>query len=215
MLSKFSTKQKTFALVIAGVLILGWVFVFTSIVKFAVNQLTLNPTSEPPIEITYCGAIPEGICILSFGRDGSGDTIINLFVAPTQFPDFYLKVNKTSGEVIYECEKSDDVETSVYCIGEAILLGEQVEITIFSIEGDIPIAYGKFAVTAILVVSQNEGLQSLPSQTGTPSFTTQPISTIETVSPTSSLSGLGTESITPTPDLTITATPSVSYPNYP
>ena len=210
MLSKFSTKQKTLALAIAGIFIIGWVFLFANVVRFAVNQFTPDPTHEPPIEITYCGAIPEGICILSFGRDGSGDTIINLFVAPTDFPDFYLKVNKTSGEVIYECEKNEDVETSIYCIGEPVLLGEQVEITIFSIDGDIPIAYGKFAVTAILVVSPNEGSQSFSSQTETVDSTIQPIATqIETETPTPPIATFETES--PTPAIT----PSVSYPNYP
>jgi len=207
MLSKFSVKQKTLALLVIGVLIIGGLILFANIVKFAVNQFTPDPTHAPPLDITYCGANPEGICILSFGRDDSGDSMIHLFVSPPTFPDFYLIVNKTSGQVIYECEKNEDVETSVYCVGEAILLGEQVEITMLSIVGDIPIAFGKFAVTAILVASQNADSQSLPAQTETVDSRIQPLSTPET--PTQPFGTFETESPTPS------ATPLVSYPNYP
>lgn len=194
MLSKLTSNQKIL-LISAGLIILISIPICVASILFFNSQSTQEPTPEPLLTIEYCGSKLEQICILSFGRDGSGDTIINLFVAPTDFPDFYLQINKTSGQVVYACEKNEDVETSVYCIGEAILLGEQIEITILSIDGDIPIATGKFAVTAILISSQPEDSNPPLSQTATPDSATQPDTTSETQSP--------------------TPTPEVSYPSYP
>lgn len=191
MLSKLTSNQKTLLGISGLILFIGIPICITSIL-FINSQFTQQPTATPVLDITYCGANPQEICIYSFGRDGTGDTIINLFL-PKDFPNFYLKINKTSGEALYECEKNEDIETSAYCIGESILLGEQIEITIFSIDGDIPIAYGKFAVTAILISSQPEDSSPPPIRTSTPASATQPFTTTRT----------------PTP------TPDVSYPNYP
>lgn len=177
MLSNFSTKQKIGALLIASIFILGFIFIFASAVRFAVNQFTSKPTPQDPLQVTFCDATPEGICILSFGRDVAGETLINLFVTPNTLPEFYMQVNKTSGTVVYACEKNEDVESSVYCVGEAVQLGEQVEIILISKDGDIPIATGKFIVTAILVLPQGQDSKSPPTQTGTPDSAIEPNTT--------------------------------------
>lgn len=194
MLSKLTSNQKIL-LIVSGVILFVGSFI-TSIIILIINLQPAEETvTEPPLTIEYCGTRLEQICILSFGRSAGGDTVINLFV-PDEFPDFYLQVNKLSGQVIYECEKNKEVKSSVYCIGEALLLGEQIEIILISKEEDIPIAAGKFILTAILISSQPEDTTPPPSRTATPDSATQPISsTPETESP--------------------TPTPEVSYPSYP
>lgn len=193
MLSKLTSNQKILLIVSGVILFVG--MLITSIIVLILNLKPAEETvTEPPLNVEYCGTRLEQICILAFGRDDSGDTVISLFV-PNEFPDFYLHVNRLTGEVVYECEKNEAVETSVYCTGEALNLGEQIEITLISKDGDIPFAAGKFILTAILISSQPEDADTPPSRTATPASATQPVSTRETVSP--------------------TPTPEVSYPSYP
>lgn len=207
MFSKLTSNQKALLGISGFILLIGIPICIASIL-FLNSQRTSQPTPTPILNITYCGANPQEICVYSFGRDGTGDTIINLFL-PKDFPDFYLKINKTSGEARYECEKNDDVQTSAYCIGEAILLGEQIEITILSIDGDIPIALGKFAVTAILISSQPQDSQPPPSRTSTPVSATQTF----TLTPASSYPNETDVTSTPTSESESTrSTPSTSYP---
>lgn len=92
-------------------------------------------------------------------------------------------------------QKNKDLETNATCIGESLLLGEQIEITILSVDGDIPIAVGKFAVTAILILSPTQDETAPLSLTSTP--------------------GSAPQSPTKTRTPTRTPTPSTSYPNYP
>jgi hypothetical protein len=212
MLSKLTSNQKALLGISGFILLIGIPICIASIL-FLNSQRTSQPTPTPILNITYCGANPQEICVYSFGRDGTGDTIINLFL-PKDFPDFYLKINKTSGEARYECEKNDDVQTSAYCIGEAILLGEQIEITIFSLDEDIPIAFGKFAVTAILISSQTQDSSSPPIRTSTPvsateTFTLTPASSY----PNESYPNETDSTSTPTSESESTrSTPSTSYP---
>jgi hypothetical protein len=207
MLSKLTANQKTLLAISGLILFIGIPICIASILFFN-SQRTPQSTATPTLNITYCGANPQEICIYSFGRDGTGDTIINLFL-PKDFPNFYLKINKTSGEAIYECKKNKDIETNAYCIGEALLLGEQIEITIFSLDGDIPIAFGKFAITAILISSQTQDSSSPPIRTSTPVSATETF----TLTPSSSYPNNNHTTSTPTSESESTrSTPSASYP---
>lgn len=210
MLSKLTSNQKML-LGISGLILLIGIPICIASILLIKSQLVPQPTSVPILDITYCGANPQDICVYSFGRDGAGDTIITLFL-PKDLQDFYLKINKISGEALYECEKNKVIENSAYCIGEALLLGEQIEITILSIDGDIPIAYGKFAVTAILISSQNQDSSSLPAQTPSPVSATKTFTLTPT--PNSSYPNETDNTSTPTNE-SDASTSSTSYPNYP
>src|SRR5688500_15509433 len=85
----------------------------------------------PPIQIQYCGASPAELCILSFGRDGAGNAIINFFVHDNKFPGFYLIVKSAGTENLYECRKNIEIKTSVFCTGEPLSLKQPIEINLF------------------------------------------------------------------------------------
>jgi len=128
----------------------------------------------------------------SFSLDSDGNMLVNILTPGLSFPDFYLKIIHSKGESIYECQKVERFANNVYCIGEAMRLGEVLQFTIISIDGDALLAEGKFAIVG-LALSTPEIAVSSP--------------TVDlTASPTLDLLE------TPTP---IRTTPSPSYPNPP
>lgn len=185
MLMKLTSNKKILLIASSILLLIG--LLIASVVFLILNLRLAEKTAiEPPLKFEYCRTNLKDLCVLSFARDTSGNIVINLFV-PIEIPDFYLNVKRLTGEAVFTCEKVAGDETIVTCVGEALNLGEQIEITIISKDGDIPFAIGKFTLTAILVSPPTEDKTSPRSQTVTPD------------------SPSGTES----------ATPEVSYPSYP
>lgn len=193
MLSSLTTNKKIL-LVLAGFVILIAVLTCAILISiFRPASEEVEPTPEPVTRFAYCGAEPKEICLLSFGRDVYGNAIINFFVPDEEFPEFYLNILRTSGEVIYLCTKNEATPSNMICRGQILNLGEKVEIQVISIEEYRLLATGEFIIKAILIMPQSDGTQ--PSQTGTPTSTPS-----ETLDP-----------LQPIP----TATPAVSYPSYP
>jgi hypothetical protein len=131
--------------VITAVLVLGAVVVFW--------RSSFEAPAEPAAKIAYCGAELSELCILSFGRDEQGNALINLFVPEEEYPDFYLKVGRAVGEVWFDCVKLEEVPTSVYCLGPALNLNEQLQVELVSQEDNRILAAGLFTVKAVLLVS--------------------------------------------------------------
>lgn len=129
------------------------------------NRATPEPTIEPFI-FEYCGERLTELCVVSFGRDAFGDTIINLYVPQRMYPLFYLNIVRSSGESRYECERNKNVQTSIYCTGTPINLGEGFEIQMISEADDRLLARGTFTLTAFLVTTQRA--EGEVSETETP-----------------------------------------------
>lgn len=155
------------------------------------------PTLEPET-FSYCGARLTDLCVVSFGRDAFGDTVVNLFVPSGHYPAFHLNIVRNTGVDIYECVWSKIDETSVYCTGRALNLEEGVEIQILSDQDDLLLARGTFTVNAFLVTTPQVGEAPTTEESGLGSESNK----TETPSPTQ-------EEETPEP------TSSTSYPNYP
>jgi hypothetical protein len=154
------------------------------------------------IEFEYCGASPAELCILSFGRDGAGNALINFFVPNKKFPGFYLLVKKAGPEDRYECRKSSEIKTSVFCTGGPLSLRQTIEVNLLAEEDDQLLATGSFFIEAFLVAAQNA--QVLPETTDQ---TADPFS-LEQGLPAATNPATGKISPTVTP----TVTPSSSYP---
>lgn len=75
--------------------------------------------------------------------------LVNVLTPGPSFPDFYLKIIHSKGENIYECEKVERFSTSVYCIGEAMRLGEVLHFMIISVDGEVTLAEGQFAIIGL------------------------------------------------------------------
>ena len=195
---------------IVGTLVGVFILSVATLLWIVFKPNTDSPEAAPePVRLEYCGAELEQPCVLSFGRDGDGNTIINLFVPKKQFPAFYLKVSRVTGESMYDCDRYEEIPTTVYCIGSPINLDERIEISILSKADDVLLAKGRFTMTAVLIAAGGGGVvTSRP-----PATETQPVFAVKTRTPTP------TPRITSTPSTAESSTPSpsptVSYPNYP
>ncbi|NWF64287.1 MAG: hypothetical protein HXY38_08275 [Chloroflexi bacterium] len=132
------------ALCVGGLTAAGWAF----------NRL--RPTPEPtkvPVQFGYCGAQLNTLCVVSFGQDVFGKTVVNLYVPRQTYPPFYMKVIRVSGESVYACEANQDVITSVYCSGEALNLGDGIELQLLAELDDRLLAQGVFSLTAFRVAT--------------------------------------------------------------
>ncbi len=193
MLSRFeelAPRNKIILAMTAGVvLFLIPLLLFTSILR----RTNTAGVPTPAIKFEYCEAEPDALCILSFGRDGAGDAIINFFVPNKKFPDFYLIIKKAGTQSRYECTRNKQIKTSVYCIGDPLSLKQTIQIDIHANEDDRLLATGTFFLEAFLVSTP------FASGSGTPSTPREPSETLEsTETPTLEIS----ETTYPNPNLT-------------
>lgn len=218
MLKKF-TQPKYLIFILAGILVLAL------IIWFAVRINSLQETSRGSTKLVsfdYCSEELTQLCVVSFGRDADGNTIVNLFVPEDEFPIFYLKVIRASGENVYECDRNDDVKTSVYCTGDPLNLEERFDIQVVSVKDDQPLAQGRFTLTAFLITGSTAGAGTPQSPTSEAASSTQalptqtvfPTATNSLATPTTGASATATATSVTTVRATPTAT-SVTYPSYP
>lgn len=174
------------------------------------NQGESTSTAEP-VTFGYCGAEFTDLCVVSFGRDALGNTVINLYVPVKEYPVFYLKVIRRSGEQRFECEWNKDIRTSVYCAGPSVNLGEGFMIQMFSEKDNTFLAEGEFTLTAFRITTPMVGGELSTPET-TPSIETKSSATSSgSISETSTATPTSSEPIVETSTLT----PQPSYPNYP
>lgn len=183
------------------------------IIMLACSGIGKTPSSTlEPETFGYCGARLSRLCVVSFGRDAFGDTVVNLFVPRMRYPAFYLNIVRKTGAEVYECVWSKVDETSVYCTGKALNLDEGIEIQLLTRLDDRLLAQGTFTVNAFFVTTPK--VEEAPAT---------PISKIgsgdsnndETVTPETFQSDSGQSTDGTTNDETPTPTLSPSYPNYP
>jgi len=86
--------------------------------------------------------------------------LVNVLTPGLSFPNFYLKIIHNKGENIYECEKVERFSTSVYCIGEAMRLGEVLHFMIISVDGEATLAEGHFAIIGLALATPELALLS-------------------------------------------------------
>ncbi len=197
MLQKFFGSRKSIILVFAGIFSLALILLVWRIVSL--QKAASEAVSEPVLKISYCGAEPEELCVLSFGRDLDENMVVNIFVPDRKFPSFYLKIKRIAGESVYECEKDKEVPTNVYCHGSMVNLQERMEISLFARADEQLIAAGDFTLKAILI--------SESSQAGVVDGTSESGSIVGKTPTVTELFNAPAATSTPT------QTPDASYPN--
>lgn len=176
------------------------------IVLVTVGVRLLYSKSHPPREghkmlitkLGYCGPEDTRPCIVSFSQDGEGNMLVNILVPSSNFPDFYLKINREGEEYRYECEKVEDLPTNVYCTGQEIFPGELLQFTLVSNENELVLAEGQFAIIGLLLSTPIAESAALTSPTEAPTEFPTPIFL---------------EVLTPMPTSTLSSYPNPSYPN--
>jgi len=155
---------------------------------------------SPLQRLGYCSSDQVTPCVVSFSLDSDKKMLVNFLTTGAFYPDFYLKIKQGDVQHIYGCRKASTFATSVYCTGAALPLGQVFQFSIFSLNEDVLLAEGDFAIIGMAI--------------GTPEIIASPtVCTPSTPSPTEELL-----LETPIPGQT-TATPTrtltPSYPNYP
>ena len=199
-LSGVRASYKLSALGILVIILLG--LMGTALLRWASS----DSNDRVALKITYCGSSPEELCILSFSRDLEENMVINLFVPDPDFPDFYLKIKRAAAESVYECQKSEEVPSDVYCFGPLIGLQEKMEISLISKADDQLLASGKLTLLAVLLSPMQGAALPPVSAASEPNLraTVTPVPTVvfQTAIPTFVFA---TATVTPTPTL-------ISYP---
>jgi hypothetical protein len=200
MIQKLFTERKTTLLLLAGLMFIALLVVFIWRMSSLVRT---EPEVTPRLvyQFGYCRVSMDELCILSFGRDAEGNTVVNLFVPERDFPDFYLIAGRVTGEYLFECSRNIDVPTSVYCIGAALNLGERVTFSMYALEDDRLLASGGLILKAFLI--------STPGGDG-PSLDETPSPTEMDTTPT--LFVWGEEPVASSTPIS-TSTPAEGYPN--
>ena len=108
---------------------------------------------EPIPALAYCTSNDARPCMASFSLDPDGKMLVNVLTPGLSFPAFYLKIIHGEGENIYECKKLQRFLTSVYCIGEAMRLGEVLQFLLISVDGDVTLAEGRFAIIGLALAT--------------------------------------------------------------
>jgi len=197
MFQSYFGSRKTIWFILAGIVILALLALAWRIVSL--QKAASEAVPEPVIKIGYCGAEPEELCVLSFGRDVDENMVVNIFSPDRKLPTFYLKIKRAAGESVYECEKDKEVQTNVFCYGDMVNLQEKMEVSLIAKADERLIVAGGFTLKAILIsessfAESSGGTSSLEATVGeTPTFT----------------GSSNTLDVTPTP----TQTPDASYPN--
>jgi hypothetical protein len=180
------------------IVILSGLFIFN---KWKSSQASLDKRF-PLQRLSYCSSAQVTPCIVSFSLDSDGNMLVNFLTSGAFYPDFYLKIKQDEELHIYVCQKVNKFATSVYCIGAAMPLGEVLEFSIFSINEDVLLAEGNFAIIGMAL--------------GTPEIVSSPtLGTPLTPSPTESLIAQTSTPGRMTPTRTSTPTPTLNpaYPN--
>ena len=108
---------------------------------------------EPIPALAYCSSNDTRPCMASFSLDANGKMLVNILTPGLSFPTFYLKIIYSEGENIYECKKLQRFSTSVYCTGEPMRLGEVLQFMLISVDGDMTLAEGRFAIIGLALAT--------------------------------------------------------------
>src|SRR5436190_22587472 len=101
MLNRFNELPFKNAVIIVTASFVGFIFILFCVLTSFLRRTNDAADENSIIKFEYCGETPQELCVLSFGHDGSGDTIINFFVPDKKFQDFYLIVKKAGQESRY------------------------------------------------------------------------------------------------------------------
>ena len=103
-------------------------------------------SATPPLSITYCDIAPSDLCLEGFGQEDENKMLILFKADDRSFADIVVRVDHPDGEVLFECQQSQNFPDNVYCLGDAFENEENIKLEIYSKEDEKLIAVGVFFV---------------------------------------------------------------------
>ena len=153
-------------------------------------------SAPPPLSITYCDIAPSDLCLEGFGQEGEDKMLILFKADDRSFADIVVRVDHPDGEVLFECQQSQNFLENVYCLGDAFEDEENIKLEIYSKDDEKLIAVGVFFV-------EYSAISEPDVEFGVPT----PETSVAVITPTPEYVDLSY----PNP----TSTPDSAYPNYP
>lgn len=182
------------------------------VVSIVVIALTLSGKQKGPAptvtDIALCDRNPRELCVVTFGASDPGLMAINFQLPQEDYPAFHVTGLSRGISYEYSCHTDEEFPTSVFCTGPRTPLGEYIELEVYAVEGNIPLARGKIFVAAVMVWTPGSIITtSLTSETPVAPDETPTEFPIPFFTP-------PTEIVYPNPDQSfMTPFPAPAYPN--
>ena len=159
---------------------LGWlaVLLLAGCSRGAELTQVATQTLEPPLNITYCDINPSDMCLEGFSLD-IDERLLILFKADDRFfADIYVRADGPDGEILFECQQSNNFLENVYCLGDSYPEGELIKLNIYANSNDRLIAMGVFDVQYNNLPERDVtfGVEVTPTPVLVPPATTAPTS---------------------------------------
>jgi len=147
-------RNRWIAAIIALLVILMLVCISSSIAAMRQWQGRQGPVDQrvPLPGISYCSSRQIKPCVLSFNLNPEGNMVINLLVNGS-LQNFQVKIRHEADERLYECKKPGRYSNSATCTGEAVAVGQPVELLLVSTEDNSTLAAGRFAIIGLALAT--------------------------------------------------------------
>jgi hypothetical protein len=113
------------------------------------TEHTPEPTHTPlppPLSITYCDINPSDVCLEGFGLDIEDRLLVLLTVDDRTYADIYIRADSPDGEILLECQPSEDFPENIYCLGEPFSEGDLLKLNLHAKRDNKLLAIGVFDV---------------------------------------------------------------------
>lgn len=100
----------------------------------------------PPFDVTYCDIDPAVICLEGFGLDPEERLLVLFKVIDQDYSKIYIHADGPDGEIVFECQQSDEFPENVYCLGAPFPDEELIKLNIYSKSSNKLLAIGVFKV---------------------------------------------------------------------
>ena len=134
----------------------------------------------PVLKLVYCSEESAKPCIVSFSTDANDNMLVNILLPDMAFPIFYLKIDHSEGESMYNCQRVRQANSTAYCAGKKLHPGEVLHLSLVSIRDSIVLAEGDLSIIGLayptlgIVIPTSEvaaaELSAIPAPTETPNF---------------------------------------------
>lgn len=142
-------KRMTIEGVILGTIFaLGFIF-FIRWVSEKKDQPTRSGPNAPVSELAYCNDGQAKPCVVSFGTDADDNMLVNFLLPDLTFPNFYLKITRSQGESLYDCQRIKQAVNNAYCTGEKVPPGEPLHLQLISTKDETLLAEGDLSIIGL------------------------------------------------------------------
>ena len=107
---------------------------------------TSSPPEHTSLTIDYCNNSSTDLCLEGFGEEGEENLLILLKAKNIDFRNIYINAEKDGAEIQFTCASSADFPENIYCSGDTVPNGEDIQLKIYTKENKKLVAEGTFTI---------------------------------------------------------------------